>query len=47
VTHLGFIIAAFSVTGAAILITLGWIMLEHRRLRRALSAFPTREGDEA
>ena len=46
-THSGFIIAAFAVTAAAILVTLGSIVLEHRRLRRALSVFPTREGDEA
>ncbi len=46
-THLGFIIAAFAVTAIVILITLGSIVLEHRRLRRALSAFPMREGDEA
>jgi heme exporter protein CcmD len=45
--HANFILAAFAVSAAVIAFTIGWILLDHRRLKRALSHFPAREGDEA
>jgi len=45
--HASFIIAAFAIAGAVLAVTVLWIFLDHQRLKRALSRFPARDGDEA
>jgi heme exporter protein CcmD len=45
--HASFIIAAFAIAGGAIAFTVAWILIDHLRLKRALSHFPAREGEEA
>ena len=46
--HAEFIIAAFVISGAIVAAMLGAIILDHRRLTRALAKFPPRgEGDGA
>ena len=45
--HASFIIAAFAIAGGVLAVTVLWILLDHQRLKRALSHFPAREGDEA
>jgi heme exporter protein CcmD len=46
--HAAFIIAAFVIAGAVVVVMLGAILLDHRNLLRALAKFPPRgEGDGA
>jgi heme exporter protein CcmD len=45
--HASFILAAFAIAGGAIGLTVAWIVVDHLRLKRALSHFPAREGEEA
>ena len=46
--HAGYIFAAFAVTAGVIAVMLGAILIDHRRLTRALSKLPPRgEGDGA
>jgi heme exporter protein CcmD len=45
--HASFIIAAFAIAGGVLAVTVAWIIIDHQRLKRALSRFPSREGDEA
>jgi heme exporter protein CcmD len=40
--HAGYIFAAFAVTAAVVAIMLGAILLDHRRLTRALAKLPSR-----
>jgi heme exporter protein CcmD len=40
--HIGFVIAAYAISFAAIVLLIGRIALDHRALRRALAAY---EGD--
>ena len=44
--HASFILAAFAIAGGAIALTIVWIVMDHLRLKRALSHFPAREGEE-
>ncbi len=43
--HAGFIAAAYAVTGVAVSALILYIIADYRRLRRALSKFPPRDGD--
>lgn len=45
--HASFIIAAFAIAGGVLAVTVLWIFLDYQRLKRALSRFPARDGDEA
>ena len=45
--HAGFILAAYALTGVAILGLIAAIAWEHRSLRRALDKYPPREGLES
>jgi heme exporter protein CcmD len=45
--HASFIIAAFAIAGGVLAVTVLWIILDHQRLKQALSRFPARDGDEA
>jgi len=46
--HAAFILAAFLIAGAVVVVMLGAILLDHRSLKRALAKFPPRgEGDGA
>ena len=48
IPHLGFIVAAYLVTAAAILAMIGAIVVDHRRLTRALSRLEAaRKRDDA
>ncbi len=48
IPHIGFIVAAYLVTAAAILVMIGAIVVDYRRLTRALSRLDAaREEDDA
>ena len=48
IPHIGFIVAAYLVTAAAILAMIGAIIVDYRRLTRALSRLDAaRKGDDA
>jgi len=42
--HAAFIIATYAVTAIVLLAVIGWTLVDHMRLKRALQRFPAR-GD--
>jgi len=48
IPHIGFIVAAYVVTAAAIAVMVGAVLVDYRRLGRALSRLEAaRKGDDA
>jgi heme exporter protein CcmD len=45
VDHARFILAAYGITGVAIVAMIVSIVLDHRALKKALARFPARDGD--
>ncbi|MCC2098676.1 MAG: heme exporter protein CcmD [Hyphomicrobiales bacterium] len=41
-----FIIASYGITGISIAGLIAWIVIDYRRLRKALAKFPPREGQD-
>jgi heme exporter protein CcmD len=44
-SHVGFIIAAYAITGVAIIGVIATLVLDHRTLAKALERFPSRDVD--